>query len=60
MTAQAFFYNAIFFTYALVLTEFYGVRADAGRLVHPAVRGGQFPRAAAARAAVRHASGGGR
>ena len=25
MTAQAFFYNAIFFTYALVLTEFYGV-----------------------------------
>jgi MFS family permease len=28
MAAQAFFYNAIFFTYALVLTEFYGVRAD--------------------------------
>jgi MFS family permease len=28
MTAQAFFYNAIFFTYALVLTDFYGVRAD--------------------------------
>jgi MFS family permease len=28
MTAQAFFYNAIFFTYALVLTEFYDVRAD--------------------------------
>jgi len=27
MTAQAFFYNAIFFTYALVLTRFYGVRA---------------------------------
>lgn len=25
MTAQAFFYNAIFFTYALVLTEFYRV-----------------------------------
>ncbi|PVX85083.1 putative MFS family arabinose efflux permease [Paraburkholderia unamae] len=25
MTAQAFFYNAIFFTYALVLTEFYHV-----------------------------------
>src|SRR5262249_27163420 len=25
MTAQAFFYNAIFFTYALVLTDFYGV-----------------------------------
>jgi MFS family permease len=28
MAAQAFFYNAIFFTYALVLTDFYGVGAD--------------------------------
>ena len=28
MAAQAFFYNAIFFTYALVLIEFYGIRAD--------------------------------
>ncbi len=28
MTAQAFFYNAIFFTYALVLTDFYGVDAS--------------------------------
>jgi MFS family permease len=28
MVAQAFFYNAIFFTYALVLTDFYGVPAD--------------------------------
>jgi MFS family permease len=28
MAAQAFFYNAIFFTYALVLTDFYGVAAD--------------------------------
>ena len=27
MASQAFFYNAIFFTYALVLTEFYGVPA---------------------------------
>jgi MFS family permease len=27
MSAQAFFYNAIFFTYALVLTDFYGVPA---------------------------------
>jgi len=25
MVAQAFFYNAIFFTYALVLSRFYGV-----------------------------------
>ena len=36
MTAQAFFYNAIFFTYALVLTDFYGVRAqDAGWYILP-------------------------
>jgi MFS family permease len=28
MTAQAFFYNAIFFTYALVLTSFYGIASD--------------------------------
>jgi MFS family permease len=27
MSAQAFFYNAIFFTYALVLTDFYGIPA---------------------------------
>src|SRR4051812_27350141 len=26
--AQAFFYNAIFFTFALVLTDFYGISAD--------------------------------
>jgi MFS family permease len=28
MAAQAFFYNAIFFTYALVLTDFYSIRPD--------------------------------
>ncbi|SED72052.1 Predicted arabinose efflux permease, MFS family [Rhizobiales bacterium GAS188] len=28
MAAQAFFYNAIFFTYALVLTKFYAVSSD--------------------------------
>jgi MFS family permease len=28
MTAQAFFYNAIFFTFALVLTDFYGIAAS--------------------------------
>ena len=28
MSAQAFFYNAIFFTYALVLTDFYGIPAN--------------------------------
>jgi MFS family permease len=29
MVAQAFFYNAIFFTYALVLSDFFGTPADA-------------------------------
>ena len=28
MASQAFFYNAIYFTYALVLTDFYGIRAE--------------------------------
>ncbi len=28
MSAQAFFYNAVFFTYALVLTDFYGIASD--------------------------------
>ena len=28
MASQAFFYNAIFFTYALILTDFYGIAAD--------------------------------
>ncbi|QCI66832.1 MFS transporter [Phreatobacter stygius] len=28
MAAQAFFYNAIFFTYALVLTDFYGIASS--------------------------------
>jgi MFS family permease len=36
MAAQAFFYNAIFFTYALVLTKFYGVAsADVGWYILP-------------------------
>lgn len=34
MAAQAFFYNAIFFTYALVLTRFYGIPPnDVGRYI---------------------------
>src|SRR5262245_45751913 len=28
MASQAFFYNAIFFTYALILTDFYGIAPD--------------------------------
>ncbi len=36
MVSQAFFYNAIFFTYALVLTTFYGVAsADVGWYILP-------------------------
>jgi MFS family permease len=36
MTAQAFFYNAIFFTYALVLTDFHDVPAfEVGRYLLP-------------------------
>ena len=36
MTAQAFFYNAIFFTYALVLTRFYSIPAnDVGWYILP-------------------------
>ena len=52
MTAQAFFYNAIFFTYALVLTKFYQVSADgvgwyilpfaAGNFLGPVVLGRLF------------------
>lgn len=52
MTAQAFFYNAIFFTYALVLTDFYGVPGDhigwyvlpfaAGNFLGPIVLGKLF------------------
>ena len=53
MVSQAFFYNAIFFTYALVLTRFYEVDAAHGRALHRAVRARQRARAAAARAAVR-------
>ena len=40
MVAQAFFYNAIFFTYALVLTEFYGIPAgDVGWYILPFAAG---------------------
>jgi MFS family permease len=52
MAAQAFFYNAIFFTYALVLTDFYRVSADhvgwyilpfaAGNVLGPIVLGRFF------------------
>jgi MFS family permease len=40
MAAQAFFYNAIFFTYALVLTTFYGIpNQDVGWYILPFAAG---------------------
>jgi MFS family permease len=52
MASQAFFYNAIFFTYALVLTDFYGIPGDrvgwyllpfaAGNFLGPVVLGRLF------------------
>ena len=52
MTAQAFFYNAIFFTFALILTDFYGIAANqigwyilpfaAGNFLGPLVLGRLF------------------
>lgn len=52
MASQAFFYNAIFFTYALMLTDFYAVPADrvgwyilpfaAGNFLGPVVLGRLF------------------
>jgi MFS family permease len=43
MASQAFFYNAIFFTYALVLTQFYGVpSASIGWYVLPFAIGNFF------------------
>jgi len=52
MAAQAFFYNAVFFTYALVLTDFFGIPADhvgwyllpfaAGNFLGPALLGPLF------------------
>src|ERR1700704_4080829 len=40
MATQAFFYNAIFFTYALILTDFYGVPAgDVGWYLLPFAAG---------------------
>ncbi len=53
MSAQAFFYNAIFFSYALVLTRFYGVPSASVGLVSSAVRARQFFGAAGVGAAVR-------
>ncbi|WP_424631572.1 MFS transporter [Bradyrhizobium sp. SYSU BS000235] len=52
MTAQAFFYNAIFFTYALILTDFFGIPSEhvgwyilpfaAGNFLGPVILGPLF------------------
>ena len=43
MASQAFFYNAIFFTYALILTDFYGVPSDhVGYYILPFAAGNFF------------------
>ena len=54
MAAQAFCYNAVFFTYALILTQFY--QRDVGQHwpVHAALRAGKFPGAAGAGPSVRY------
>ena len=49
MITQSFLYNAIFFTYALVLTKFYGVQRDQGAALRARVLGRQPARAAPAR-----------
>ena len=54
MAAQAFFYNAIFFTYALVLTKFYAVSSGAvGWYILPFALG-NFLGPVVARPPVRH------
>ncbi|MGY4413806.1 MFS family permease [Bradyrhizobium sp. LB7.1] len=55
MIAQAFFYNAIFFTFALVLTDFYGISADHVGWYLLSLRRRKFPWSVAARPAVRYA-----
>ena len=55
MITQSFLYNAIFFTYALVLTKFYGVSADPVPLYGLAFAVGNLVGPLAARPAVRHA-----
>ena len=53
MITQSFLYNAIFFTYALVLTQFYDVSATSGAAVRPGVLGREPARTARARPALR-------
>ena len=54
MITQSFLYNAIFFTYGLVLKFFFHVKATDVPLLLLRVRGGQPARPADDRPAVRH------
>ncbi|MBV8456189.1 MAG: hypothetical protein JO122_06200 [Acetobacteraceae bacterium] len=55
MATQAFCYNAVFFTYALILTQFLSRAFGQRRVVHPAVCGGEFSGTARAREIIRQA-----
>ena len=58
MAAQAFFYNAIFFTYALVLTDFFGIAADqVGWYILPFAAGNFLARFCSAACSTRSAAG---
>ena len=53
MITQSFLYNAIYFTYGLVLVQFYGVSSRQGASVRAGIRSRQSVRAAHTRAALR-------
>ena len=56
MTAQAFFYNAIFFTFALVLTDFFGIQANqVGWYILPFAAGNFWARCCSAGCSTRWA-----
>ena len=54
MITQSFLYNAIFFTYALVLQNFYHLDKSAAALYFIPFAIGNLARAAAARPPLRH------
>ena len=54
MITDRLLYNAIFFTYALVLVNFYGISATRCPDLWPRVLGGELVGAADSRSAVRH------
>ena len=54
MATQAFIYNAVLFTFSIVLVDIFGADEATARRVPRPVRAGQLPGRAAARAALRH------